>query len=688
MSVAGNYTPLNLNLLSSLIAGVGFTINPKVTEYIGVATTSSTYTTRGSIYNDTLLGVLADVTDLAVTKVLASELQETTYTALINIGTGTIPLLGNTKPTSYDLFSYSGYPARFGWLRLIAYQAYLEFHCKTGTFQEFTHTFNACESYRKQMNKVVDSFNASKQYLDGTFSNMNDLITNDITGVSLATMYFGTDLILSGRAIDLSMIDEFGLPSTLLKTLYKNRALTPSVNLALLSAGLSSADILNILTGNPATIEQEKNIYAALNVIIGQDLVDVRVLLNCQTAGLESLADLLNPAKLFPSSWTTLTFPKYNVNTVATNSKTYYLIYYNGLANVSADQNIGMRLVNILPKALAFACDAFSIAMMQIKNIKSYDIEKFAQVVTNLENVATLATGATTTPTNPTLATMGANNLGFGSGPGKRYNSTDFFGSMSGLPYDWKKLKALILDFPTADLLSTYTAMLEVLTNGTAPYDSAILVLIDQANNIISDLKNNYSVKAAELNTLYDTFGAQLEREQIMRPLALGDITDLVGTVNDLYSFVSSISEYAVDTQENGACQVLESIADVNYVGGQCIIACMREARNQARLGLMGSSLDSGVGTQKPYIPPPTGSKPRDVPLEGYPAVTPAADMPMYTGAAMAPGSLAGSPETALIPPNLNVYRMPVSFSVLSPAQAIAEVVRCNCDCWDNQAIN
>ena len=60
-----------------------------------------------------------------------------------------------------------------------------------------------------------------------------------------------------------------------------------------------------------------------------QDLKDILVSLNCKTQGLESLADLLNPLKLFPNSYKTLTVPVYNTQGGPANSKVYYPIYTN-----------------------------------------------------------------------------------------------------------------------------------------------------------------------------------------------------------------------------------------------------------------------------------------------------------------------------------------------------------------------
>jgi len=58
--------------------------------------------------------------------------------------------------------------------------------------------------------------------------------------------------------------------------------------------------------------------------------------------------------------------------------------------------------------------------------------------------------------------------------------------------------------------------------------------------------------------------------------------------------------------------------------------------------------------------------------------------VPLDKGGPAVPGSLAGSPASNLIPPNLNTS---LTASVLTPSvydvrEAIDEVVNCNCDCW------
>jgi hypothetical protein len=157
---------------------------------------------------------------------------------------------------------------------------------------------------------------------------MNDLITSDITGVNLATLAFGQDFINTGKAINLVNITDFGMPSNLLKTLQTTNALTKSVSLAIIMSGITTSELGQIL-GNiiVPTPDQERKLYDAYEMIVGDDLADVLTPLNTNTLGLEKLSDLLDVSKLFPNSYTSMTVPVYNTTNAPTNSKIYFPIY-------------------------------------------------------------------------------------------------------------------------------------------------------------------------------------------------------------------------------------------------------------------------------------------------------------------------------------------------------------------------
>lgn len=233
---------------------------------------------------------------------------------------------------------------QWGFNRLIALQAWDEFNYNEGQpkYKDFLGSFQQADSFVNYTNSAITSADNAKSFLEGTYSNMNDLISADITGVSLATFNFGQDLIKTGRAINLKKINTFGLPSNLLETLQENNAVTPAVSLALLAAGMTQSELAAVLGNtNNVSKEQQVKIYKAFTIILGKDLQEVLIPLNCKTEGLESLADLLNPKKLFPTRATstgsavyqTLTVPLYNTGQAAqgitpvTNTKN---VYYGG----------------------------------------------------------------------------------------------------------------------------------------------------------------------------------------------------------------------------------------------------------------------------------------------------------------------------------------------------------------------
>jgi len=353
MSDTAKQSPLGVNTLSSLLQNIGFNINPIMIDYVGSSNSVTNYS-PGSIITITSLLPLTYAIKDAYTRGVpngGSTVSNAVYNNLISIGSTTIPGMGNSPPSTYN---YSGYPnwasnytytnpvTQWGYTRLFALQAYNEFNYNSGLsnsenpnqYKDFLSGFMTAYSFIEYSNSAILAVNNSQTFLDGTYSNMDDLITGDITGVSVATSLFGQDLITSGKAINLRSIATFGLPSNLLFTLQQNNALTKSVSLALIASGITVSELTDILTlSESISKEQEQKIYGAFGIIVGQDLKDILVSLNCKTQGLESLCDLLNPIKLFPNSYQTLTVPVYNTVGGPANSKIYYPIYDNSGVN-------------------------------------------------------------------------------------------------------------------------------------------------------------------------------------------------------------------------------------------------------------------------------------------------------------------------------------------------------------------
>jgi hypothetical protein len=697
-----NFTPLKANLLASLLKQEGFYINPEAEAYMGKVLVNGSYI-QGSITKDT---VLRDITESMFIAFRELGPNSSIYNKLLNLGITTVPALANTKPKTYTK-QFNGHLARYGFLRLIPRQAFNEL--TAGNYSRFVSTFTTAFGKKTLLNNTIQTLEQSKTFLDGVYSNMNDLITCDITGVNQSTFYWGQDLINLGKALDLEYIDRYGEPIVLLKTLSKSRAISKALNLLLLSIGLTSDDIDTMLATVSATDEQQKLIYAALFLIQGEDLEDILIPLNCQTRNLESLADLLNLKKIFPSSYKSLTYPIYNAIDLPSNSKTYYLIFKGDQPNIDNSTIRENKLFSILPRELAFTSSAFRHSMMQIKNIKNVNILKFSQVVTNLENVNNLEfVNGTNIPSDSELIESVQSMFAKGSGIYNQYTMCDYFGAMTNLHYKWKELQEEITGLQTQVLSELYSDLLAALkANNISSIESTIIPKIEKELEGIFNSKRN---RVLELNKLYEEFGMLLLKEQDARTTAIANITNnpnstpnseldntqgVLSDESDIITFVQQIDSFSKDTKIKGASLVLESIANRNIPGGNYLIAALREARNKERLGLAGLIPDNDITSLTLSVPRKSNATLNELPLENTGNTidsgkdylsNPTSDiqnLPIATGKPSVPGSLVDSSETTIIPTNLNILVNPSIESITNPNDAVENVILCNCDCWD-----
>jgi hypothetical protein len=646
-------TPLGVNVLGSTLANTGFRINPSLATLI-----SSTV-----------------LHDLVAAQTLSTD------PATLTIGLATIPALGN--------------PARH--LSKFSAQATVEFTA----YPDFMMAFMAASGFMEYSNPNILSVSNSLDFLNGTYSNMDDLISSDITGVNQATVAFGQDLLISGKAINLQTISTFGLPVNLLLTLYQYNAITEGLIVAFLAAGLTSTELDQIrATPDETTIYQQRQLYGAFSVVTGQDLKDVLIPLNCRTKNLTALTDLLDPYKLFPGCYQSLTVPIYN--TGDGNSKIYYPIYEGtGVSSRLSAPEVLEQLgtpaaYNILPDDMAIAAGAFASAMGQIKNISSVPIEKFAQIVGNIETIKGLAlTAGSTIPVNAALASSAHAAIALGSGPQGTYTMSDFFGCMSGLSYNWPSIQTLIQRIQSPALATIYANLLAAVTLDNNAVTSSY---VSAANAEITGILARYPTEAAQLNALWAATSTQLVRETDARTLAGLDIMS-GQTPMTHYAFVDAMTGYAKRTLPNMQAATIEAISDFATIGGQSMVAMMRETRNEARLATIGIASDATIPNtpaETPQLYYPNGTpvpasmttllaNPTPGMVLGPPNTTTYINgVPADTGQADEPGSMAGNPYRSIIPLELQILTTSDTMlsSTLTPAEAINEVTRCNCDSW------
>lgn len=143
-------------------------------------------------------------------------------------------------------------------------------------------------------------------------------------------------------------------------------------------------------------------------------------------------------------------------------------------------QGYDSYLYGIIPDDQAVLAGAFGTAMQQVRNIQKGDIQKFAQVAYNIENMSGLPfTAGTDIPTDLQTATFAKSQTALGSGIYGTYVMSNFFGCMSGLPYPLKQIYDGIKQLETQTLASIYqnlylavtwaTATCSIITEETSP---------------------------------------------------------------------------------------------------------------------------------------------------------------------------------------------------------------------------
>jgi hypothetical protein len=179
-----------------------------------------------------------------------------------------------------------------------------------GDLSKFAQALSIADGYASQTNTFVNSAVNSQTYLGNTFTTTNDMITGDITTVNLATTAFAQDLANLGVLIDLNNLDNLGAPLTLVQRIVAIVGNVPVLAVYFIEQGVPGDVVINL--NNPTisvTDSVQKLMYEAMLRITGDDLAQILRLIGVTTTGIATMADLLNPVRLFPLSFQSLTAP-------------------------------------------------------------------------------------------------------------------------------------------------------------------------------------------------------------------------------------------------------------------------------------------------------------------------------------------------------------------------------------------
>jgi len=161
--------------------------------------------------------------------------------------------------------------------------------------------------------------------MTSTFTNMNDMVSGGITGVNICTTQWGEDLKNLGSLINLANLGSLGTPLALIQQLASVGGIISEISLAFDTAGVFPDTIIKLSNSNNSnvtvTTAEQAAMYQAMTTITGDSLAQILTVLRVTTTGITTMADLLNPLKLFPNSFQSLTAPtKYGPVAIYINS--------------------------------------------------------------------------------------------------------------------------------------------------------------------------------------------------------------------------------------------------------------------------------------------------------------------------------------------------------------------------------
>jgi hypothetical protein len=280
MSVVGTLSSVNLIAGAGILGNVG-----------GVAI----------LANANLTFNIASYTNVAIVDQFAN-IANSGYIS-INVVANSFPALTNAVPTAYQ----SSLGNANTMTAVISTQS--SNILGNGDLGKFEQVFNSADGLVNQTNQLIKSaLNANDPNVVTGFTTQDTTTTGGFSDLTQAFAAFGADLAQLGSLIDLNNLNNLGSPSALLEQIVSLSNPTPGLKTALLNAGIPEETIETIDTAT-FTPALEKLVYQAMTQVTGKDLAQILKLLRVTTSGINTMADLLNPYKIFPRSYITFTAP-------------------------------------------------------------------------------------------------------------------------------------------------------------------------------------------------------------------------------------------------------------------------------------------------------------------------------------------------------------------------------------------
>jgi len=278
----GQLTALQLNAAAGLLQNQGIAINANLVTAI-------------SDYEDTTL--LTPFLDT----VGSSNITANVRNSLKTLAANTCAALSNSVPVEYTALGNQ--------LTTVVKAQAVRDICGNNV-SNIAQAVNQALGYTSQTTTFVNSAVNSQTYLGNTFTNVNNMITGGVTTVNLATQAFGADLQALGRLINLADLNNFGSPLALVQQVFAIAGAVPVLSVAFVEAGIDQQVVINLSNPTITVVDSAQRLmYQAMTQITGTDLAQILTVLEVTTVGISTMADLLNPLKLFPNSFLSMTAP-------------------------------------------------------------------------------------------------------------------------------------------------------------------------------------------------------------------------------------------------------------------------------------------------------------------------------------------------------------------------------------------
>jgi hypothetical protein len=304
MATTGSLTALQLDAAAGLLQNQGIGINANLTAAI-------------TSYEDTAL-ISPFLNTIAVGNT-GSLLSNTVIANLQTLAANTCPAFSNSIPPAYANIGIGNAFISIGiananikqMTTVVTNQAAVDI-CGSNV-SKLAQAVNQAQGYAEQTSIFINSANNSQTYLGNTFTTMNNMITGSVSEVNLATQAFGTDLTNLGRLINLSTLNNLGSPLALTQQIFSVIGTVPVVSATFVAAGVPEEIVLSLSSPTVSVADSiQRLMYQAMKQITGSDLAQILSVMGVTTVGIETMADLLNPYKLFPNSFQSLTAPTAN----------------------------------------------------------------------------------------------------------------------------------------------------------------------------------------------------------------------------------------------------------------------------------------------------------------------------------------------------------------------------------------